>query len=104
MIGVIPGAARSGSDHRPENVDDRETLKTVLEELGALPLPVVLPIHPRTADRARTFGLAEQLSRIIVTEPLRYTELIALAAEAAVLLTRPITASTTSGHCKVPLT
>ena len=50
--------------HRPENVDHPETLRTVLDELGGLPLPVVLPMHPRTAARARTFGLEEELSRI----------------------------------------
>jgi UDP-N-acetylglucosamine 2-epimerase (non-hydrolysing) len=72
--------------HRPENVDEREPLQTVLEELGSLPLPAVLPLHPRTADRARTFGLSAQLSRIRVTDPLGYTEFLALAAEAAVLV------------------
>lgn len=72
--------------HRPENVDDPETLQTVLDELGSLPLPAVLPLHPRAADRARAFGFAEQLSRIRVTEPLGYTEFLALAAEAAVLV------------------
>ena len=58
----------------------------MLDELASLPLPVVLPLHPRTADRARTFGLSEQLSRIRVTEPLGYAEFLALAAEAAVLV------------------
>ncbi len=72
--------------HRPENVDHPETLRTVLDELGGLPLPVVLPMHPRTAARARTFGLEEELSRICVVEPLGYTEFLALAAEAAVLV------------------
>jgi UDP-N-acetylglucosamine 2-epimerase (non-hydrolysing) len=72
--------------HRPENVDGPEALRTVLDELGALPLRAVLPLHPRTADRARTFGLSEQLSRITVTDPLGYTEFLALAAEAAVLV------------------
>jgi UDP-N-acetylglucosamine 2-epimerase (non-hydrolysing) len=72
--------------HRPENVDDPEALQTVLEELGSLPLPAVLPLHPRTADRARAFGLSDELARIRVTEPLGYTEFLALVAEAAVLV------------------
>jgi UDP-N-acetylglucosamine 2-epimerase (non-hydrolysing) len=61
-------------------------LRTVLEQLGALPLPVVLPLHPRTADRARAFGLSQQLSRLTVTEPLGYSEFVALAAESAALV------------------
>jgi len=72
--------------HRPENVDDPESLQTVLDELASLPLPAVLPLHPRTAERARTFGFSQQLSRIRVTEPLGYGEFLALAAEAAVLV------------------
>jgi UDP-N-acetylglucosamine 2-epimerase (non-hydrolysing) len=72
--------------HRPENVDEPAALHTVLDQLGALPLPVVLPLHPRTADRARAFGLSQQLSRLVITEPLGYADFLALAAEAAVLV------------------
>jgi UDP-N-acetylglucosamine 2-epimerase (non-hydrolysing) len=72
--------------HRPENVDSADVLRTVLGQLGALPLPVVLPLHPRTADRARAFALSEHLSRLTITEPLGYAELLALAAQAAVLV------------------
>jgi UDP-N-acetylglucosamine 2-epimerase (non-hydrolysing) len=72
--------------HRPENVDTADTLETVLAQLGALPLPVVLPLHPRTAERARAFALSEHLSRLTITEPLGYAELLAFAGEAAVLV------------------
>jgi UDP-N-acetylglucosamine 2-epimerase (non-hydrolysing) len=72
--------------HRPENVDERGPLQTVLDQLGALPLPVVLPLHPRTADRARAFGLSQPLSRLIVTEPLGYSEFVALAAGSAAIV------------------
>jgi UDP-N-acetylglucosamine 2-epimerase (non-hydrolysing) len=72
--------------HRPENVDEPAALRAVLDQLAALPLPVVLPLHPRTADRARAFGLSEQLSRLTITEPLGYSEFLALAAESAVLV------------------
>lgn len=72
--------------HRPENVDAPDALQTVLGELGALPLPVVLPLHPRTADRARAFALSEHLARLTITEPLGYAELLAVAAESAVLV------------------
>jgi UDP-N-acetylglucosamine 2-epimerase (non-hydrolysing) len=72
--------------HRPENVDDPERLRQVLEQLGRLPLPVVLPLHPRTADRVRAFDLLECLSRLHVTSPLDYESFLALAAEAALLV------------------
>ena len=37
--------------HRPENVDDAAALAHDPGELGRLPRPVVLPLHPRTAAR-----------------------------------------------------
>src|SRR5688500_1216334 len=48
--------------HRPENVDVRENLGTILGELAALPLPVVLPLHPRTAKQVAAFGLGRLLA------------------------------------------
>lgn len=72
--------------HRPENVDDAENLHTILSQLGTLPMPVVLPLHPRTATRAREFGLEDRLGKLKVVEPLGYREFLALAAESAFLI------------------
>ncbi len=49
--------------HRPSNVDDRATLTRLLETLVTLSqrLPVVFPLHPRTASRIDEFGLAHLL-------------------------------------------
>jgi UDP-N-acetylglucosamine 2-epimerase (non-hydrolysing) len=84
--GLDEGSYVLATFHRPENVDEPAPLETVLDQLAALPLPVVLPLHPRTADRARAFGLSQSLSRLIVTEPLGYAEFIGLAAGSAVLV------------------
>lgn len=84
--GLEPGAYVLATFHRPENVDDPVALQTVLEHLGGLRLPVVLPLHPRTSDRARAFGLSDHLARLTITEPLGYSEFVALAAESAVLV------------------
>ena len=84
--GLDPSSYVLATFHRPENVDDPVALQTVLEQLAGLRLPVVLPLHPRTADRARAFGLSEPLSRLTTTEPLGYAEFVALAAESAVLV------------------
>ena len=84
--GLEPSSYVLATFHRPENVDDPVALQTVLEQLAGLRLPVVLPLHPRTADRARAFGLSEPLSRLTTTEPLGYAEFVALAAESAVLV------------------
>ncbi|MFI9452721.1 non-hydrolyzing UDP-N-acetylglucosamine 2-epimerase [Amycolatopsis sp. NPDC052450] len=72
--------------HRPENVDDPARLSEILRELGRLPLPVVLPLHPRTSKSVRRFGLTRLLVPLLVLEPQSYPSFLALAAEAAVLI------------------
>ncbi len=58
---VEPGGFVLATFHRPENVDDRVRFATILDQLASLPLPVVLPLHPRSAARARDFDLADKL-------------------------------------------
>ena len=72
--------------HRPENVDDPDVLATVLTQLAGLPVPVVLPLHPRTGRRVCEFGVSYLLSGLLVTEPLSYQDFLALAGSAAVLV------------------
>jgi UDP-N-acetylglucosamine 2-epimerase (non-hydrolysing) len=72
--------------HRPENVDDPARLAVILRELAALPLPVVFPLHPRTARSVERFGLTRLLEPLSVLEPQAYPAFLALAAEAAVLV------------------
>lgn len=49
--------------HRPSNVDDRVTLVSLLSTLGDLSrdLPLLFPVHPRTAARIRESGLGDCL-------------------------------------------
>ena len=72
--------------HRPENVDDRRSLETVLNQLAALPIPVILPMHPRTVARASAFGLTDNLAGIRVVDPIGYREFLALGAHSAFLV------------------
>jgi UDP-N-acetylglucosamine 2-epimerase (non-hydrolysing) len=69
--------------HRPENVDDPAALTELLEALVALPLPVLLPVHPRLAARADAAGLTGLLDRLHTVEPLGYREFLGLFAESA---------------------
>ncbi len=72
--------------HRPENVDDPEVLATILDELAALPLPVVLPLHPRTRARAADAGLEPLLDKLVVGPPAGYREFIGLMGACALLV------------------
>lgn len=77
--------------HRPSNVDDPVVLRRLLEVLVQLSdrLPLVFPIHPRTRGRIADAGLSPLLqgSRIALTDPLGYLQLLGLMAEARIVLT-----------------
>jgi UDP-N-acetylglucosamine 2-epimerase len=72
--------------HRQENVDDPERLRRLLGALEALPLPVVLPLHPRTAARLEALGRAPGGS-VETVPPQPYLEMLALVAGARAVLT-----------------
>ncbi len=77
--------------HRPSNVDDPKTLKTLLQAVREVSarLPVVWPLHPRTQRNAESFGLAQLLSgsRLILLPAQGYLEMLGLMAQATVVLT-----------------
>ena len=88
--GVRSGEYLLLTAHRAGNVDDPERLRTLIDLLEALPAPVVLPLHPRTATRLVEFGLSERLAAIDgvhVTDPLGYVEFSALLCPARAVLT-----------------
>ena len=82
-FGVTPGRFVLSTFHRPENVDDPETLETILGQLAALPFPVLLPLHPRALARVESSGLGGLLDHITVVEPIGYREFLGLGAESA---------------------
>lgn len=73
--------------HRPANVDDSDTLKSILQSLLEVnrDLTVVFPAHPRTRQRISEFGLnAEQLQFL---DPLPYIDFLGLQSRATVVIT-----------------
>lgn len=72
--------------HRPENTDTAPALGAILDQLASLPVPVLLPLHPRTRARATAFGLTAALRRLRVCDPLPGPAFLGLAAEAALLV------------------
>lgn len=72
--------------HRPENVDDPERFSVILDQLAALPYPVLLPLHPRSRERASRFGLEDRISAVQVVDPIGYREFLGLSAAAAFLV------------------
>ena len=84
--GLAPNRFVLSTLHRPENVDVPHTLSTILTQLVEIPLPVVLPLHPRTVARVEAFGLEELLAKLIIVEPIGYREFLGLGAESAFLV------------------
>ncbi len=88
--GVEPGGYVLATAHRAGNVDDPERLAALVEVLLAAPVPVVLPLHPRTEARLKAAGMLDELRAtppIRLTEPLGYFELTALLCNAQAVMT-----------------
>lgn len=88
-FGVLPGQYAVVTLHRPSNVDERDSLEPILNALGdlAAEIPVIFPIHPRTAKQAATFGLEGKLDAIRTVAPLAYREMVGLVESARCVLT-----------------
>jgi UDP-N-acetylglucosamine 2-epimerase (non-hydrolysing) len=67
--------------HRPNLVDDPQTLAATLAAFDEFPLPVIFPVHPRTK---KNVGRVE---RVVLTEPLPYLQFLSLETEAAAVVT-----------------
>ena len=73
--------------HRAENTDDPARLTQILKAISQIPLPVVLPLHPRTRKIAQQLGLNSLLEQVKVIEPVGYLDMITLEAHALKLVT-----------------
>ncbi len=75
-----------GTIHRAENTDDHDRLRAILDGLAALPLHVVLPLHPRTRARMQAAGIVAP-DRVIVCDPVGYMEMLWLEMHCQIVLT-----------------
>jgi len=78
--------------HRPSNVDTKEGLNILLSLLQFLDnkLKIVFPIHPRTVNRIKEYGLEEEfnkLKNLLRVEPLSYFDFQNLIAHCKFVLT-----------------
>jgi UDP-N-acetylglucosamine 2-epimerase (non-hydrolysing) len=98
LVRLLPAAARCPANglpdrfalvtlHRPSNVDDAETLKSILESLLTVSeqLEVVFPVHPRTRPRIAELGIG--IDKLHLLEPVPYIEFLALQKHAIAVIT-----------------
>jgi UDP-N-acetylglucosamine 2-epimerase (non-hydrolysing) len=84
--GLTPGAFGLVTLHRPANVDSPRVLSGLMSALDrvASMLPLILPVHPRTAARLESAGVP---SGVRLVPPAGYLDFIALQASARMVLT-----------------
>jgi UDP-N-acetylglucosamine 2-epimerase len=86
-LGLEPGAYALATVHRQSNTE-QTALTRLVEALGLVEGPVVLPLHPRTRVALEAAGIASELERTVtVLPPLGYLDFTALLRSARVCLT-----------------
>ncbi len=82
--------------HRAENTDDPARLEAILTALalvatngagGSEPLPVLLPLHPRTQARIQAHKFQHLLQPLTITPPLGFLAMVLLERRAALVVT-----------------
>lgn len=82
--------------HRAENTDDPVRLESIFKALAELaangvdghdPLPVLLPLHPRTKARIDSYQLHSLLEPLILMNPLGFLAMVLLERYASLILT-----------------
>ena len=84
--GLVPGEYAVLTLHRPANVDSVETLTPIMDAISTIAdrIPIVFPVHPRTAQRLRQISLHP---RIHTCEPISYLPFLGLVAKCRMVLT-----------------
>lgn len=74
--------------HRPSNVDDETVFRGIVQALGTIgeSLPLIFPVHPRTAACLERYGMALPQG-VIALGPLGYREFLNLWRDASLVLT-----------------
>ena len=87
-LGLTPQGYAVLTLHRPSNVDSPDQLRRLFEVLGRLhaELPVVFPVHPRTA-KAIEQHLGGAKPKLLMTAPLGYLDFLRLLTDAQMVLT-----------------
>jgi UDP-N-acetylglucosamine 2-epimerase (non-hydrolysing) len=73
--------------HRPANVDESEKLKALMSEIvnNVHGLPIIFPIHPRTAKIFTDLGI--QADNLFIVEPMGYLEFNYMVRHSKVVIT-----------------
>jgi len=101
LVRLLPSAQEASRDglpdkyilvtlHRPSNVDDPSSLRSLLAALSVISqsVPVVFPVHPRTRQRIKDLVMNLPASdRLVLLDPRPYIEFLALQHHSAAVVT-----------------
>ena len=86
-LGITSGTYALCTVHRAINTDDPRRLQSLLDTLSDFPLPVYLPLHPRTEARMKEAGIAPRESALHFLPPLPHRDVLGLMQGAHKVLT-----------------
>lgn len=86
-LALPPGPFILATLHRAENTNAPQRLGAILNALAAAPLPVLLPLHPRTRACIHRHGLDPLLKAMVVREPQGFLTMLLLERRAALVVT-----------------
>ena len=77
--------------HRAENVDNKKRVTSIVETLKELDgMNIIFPIHPRTKNTLKNFGLFDELNdmeHIHIIKPIGYLDFLQLTSLSSLILT-----------------
>jgi UDP-N-acetylglucosamine 2-epimerase (non-hydrolysing) len=86
-VPVQPGGYHVATIHRPDNTDDPDRLRAIIEGIAKVGKPVVLLAHPRLRALAARHGIELATGSISVTEPVGYPQLVNAVTYSAGVIT-----------------
>ncbi len=90
-LGLVSGRFIVVTAHRAENVDDPVRLADILEGLTLVAeefsVPVIVSLHPRTADRVQKAGLTPKSSLVRFIAPVGFFDFVNLESNAMCVMT-----------------
>ena len=90
-LGLAPQEYFAATLHRSENVDQPDRLRDMIQGLSLVAnhygAPLVVSVHPRTADKLQRFNLAPQSANVRLLPPMGFFDFVHLEQHARGVLT-----------------
>lgn len=90
-LGVQPNGYFLVTLHRAENVDEPARLRKVFDGFASVAdkfgKPILISVHPRTADKLKSFGMQPESKTIRLLDPLGFFDFVKLEKNAFAVLT-----------------